>query len=147
MLSIAGFTFLQFGLFGGGIVMPKRSGHDYVAGNQPREAAQIVDFAADGGGFHEDSNLMAENLEISGTLVNGTDETIWQVTLKIIVRDCFGGAQAEDCPIAFEGVLPLGIDVPPGGQVTFDEAVPTSKLPLLQGDAYTSYEMLAVSTK
>lgn len=141
------FLVFQFGLLSGGIIIPKRSGHDYVGGNQPREAATIVDFTLDGDGFHEDSSLMAENIEIGGTLINTTEEHIWQVTLRAFVHDCTGDLEFEDCPVAWDGVLTFSPDVPPGEQVELDERIPTAKLPLLQGEPFARYEILAVSTK
>lgn len=144
--GIAAFLFIQFVGFGG-MVWPERSGSDYVAGNRPREAAHIVDFTVDGDGFHEASSLMAENLEVGGTIVNTTDETIWQVTLRAVVHDCAGDQDVEECPVAWDGVLTMSIDVPPGETLELDETVPVAKLPVLQGEPWAEYEMLAVSTR
>jgi hypothetical protein len=145
--GIVAFIVFQFGLLGGGIVMPERSGQDYVGGNAPREAAQIVDFALDADGFHEDSDLMAENLAMTGTLLNLTEETIWQVTLKAYVHDCTGGLEFEECPEAWSGVLTFGVEVPPGESVELAETIPAGGLPRLEGEPYARYEMLAVSTR
>ncbi|MEX2649463.1 MAG: hypothetical protein WD673_10660 [Alphaproteobacteria bacterium] len=143
----AAFLVFQLGLLGGGIMIPQRTGHDYVGGDQPREAAHIVDFSLDGEGFHEETDLMAENIEIGGTLINTTEERIWQVTLRAVMHDCTGELEAEDCPVAWDGVLTFSPDVPPGEQVEFAERIPVAKLPLLEGEAYARYEILAVSTK
>jgi hypothetical protein len=145
--AIVAFVTLQFMVFGDAIVMPDRLGHDYVAGNAPREAAHIVDFALDGDGFHEASDLMAENLRVGGTLINTTDERIWQITVRATVRDCTGDLEGADCPVAWDGVITISADVPPGGQLELDEQVPVSKLPVLAGQPWTEYEMLAVSTR
>lgn len=145
--AIVAFVTFLFALFGGGIVIPEKSGHDYVAGNEPREAAHIVDFTIDGDGFHEASGLMAEKLRVGGTLVNTTDERIWQVTVGATVRDCYGDHEGPDCPVAWEGVLTLGVDVPPGGQMELDLQAPVATLPVLTGEPWAEYEMLGVSTR
>jgi len=145
--GIVAFLAFQFGLLGGGIVMPERSGRDYVAGNAPREAAHIVDFSVDAEAFHEEDHMMVDTIVVSGTLINTTNERIWQVTLRAFVHDCAGKLEAEACPVAWDGILTLAVDVPPGSQASLDKGVPVGGLPLLRGEPFARYEMLAVSTR